>query len=107
MDFHSRGYVSSTSSSDHLSGFPSGIFTVLVGLLCPIFLHNGISSAKFLSAEETLYLEKRLALDRKGRTKGPFKKAYAKDTFTDYKLWLSGLIYFSAGVGTVRGFGLC
>lgn len=77
-----------------------GLMTVVIAVISPFLIHDSIESSKWLDADEKRFLRTRLAMDRMGRVKGPFKKLYLKQALTDYKIWACSFIYFADAVGT-------
>ncbi|KAK2785261.1 hypothetical protein FQN53_007837 [Emmonsiellopsis sp. PD_33] len=83
-----------------------GLVTVVVGVACYFFLPNSPATARFLKPEERAFLLDRLAKDSGGTSAGgdmneePFKWKYVKNALTDYKIYLTVLIYFGNSLCT-------
>ena len=81
-----------------------GLLTIVVGLACPFLLPNGPSSAKFLSQDEKDFLAQRLKDDSGStgevQTGESFKKMYLIAALTDWKIYLSVLIYWGNSICT-------
>lgn len=80
-----------------------GIFTVVVGVSCYMFLPNGPATARFLTPAERAFLIERLENDNGGGsgkvgTHEPFKWRYMVDALTDWKIYLSVLIYWGNAI---------
>ncbi|OBT53111.1 hypothetical protein VE04_07821 [Pseudogymnoascus sp. 24MN13] len=81
-----------------------GLCTVIVGMACPFLLPNGPASAKFLSMEEKTFLSQRLENDSGGsgrlQTAETFQMRYVIAALTDWKIYLSVLIYWGNSICT-------
>lgn len=66
-----------------------GIATVLIGFAAPFLLYDSVERSKWLREDEKRYMRARLAMDRQGRVKGPYKSLYLKQALTDYKIWMT------------------
>ncbi|OBT87291.1 hypothetical protein VE02_02978 [Pseudogymnoascus sp. 03VT05] len=94
----------------HLAGWQwilmlEGLVTVLVGFACFFFLPNGPATAKFLTPDERAFLIERLKSDNGGAsgkvdTNEPFQWKYMKDALTDWKIYISVLIYWGNAIST-------
>lgn len=82
-----------------------GLFTVLVGVACFFFLPNSPATATFLKPEERAFLIERLKSDNGGAsgkvdTNEHFQWKYMKDALTDWKIYISVLIYWGNAIST-------
>lgn len=82
-----------------------GLVTVLVGVACFFFLPNSPATAAFLKPEERAFLIERLRSDNGGAsgkvdTNEQFQWKYMKDALTDWKIYISVLIYWGNAIST-------
>ncbi|KFY04914.1 hypothetical protein O988_00414 [Pseudogymnoascus sp. VKM F-3808] len=82
-----------------------GLVTVLVGVACFFFLPNSPATAAFLKPEERAFLIERLRSDNGGAsgkvdTNEKFQWKYMKDALTDWKIYISVLIYWGNAIST-------
>ena len=82
-----------------------GLVTVAVGAACFFFLPNSPATAKFLTPEERAFLIGRLKSDNGGTsgkvdTNEPFQWKYMKDALTDWKIYISVMIYWGNAIST-------
>lgn len=74
-----------------------GIPAILLGILALFFLTNKPSEAKWLSKEESDWLERELDLER--QQKARVNKASLPEMLKDSKIWKLSLLYFSMYTG--------
>ncbi|KFY96776.1 hypothetical protein V498_02474, partial [Pseudogymnoascus sp. VKM F-4517 (FW-2822)] len=94
----------------HLAGWKwilmlEGLVTVIVGFACFFFLPNSPATATFLKPEERAFLIERLKNDNGGTsgkvdTNEKFQWKYMKDALTDWKIYISVLIYWGNAIST-------
>lgn len=82
-----------------------GLVTVIVGFVCFFFLPNSPATATFLKPEERAFLIERLKNDNGGTsgkvdTNEKFQWKYMKDALTDWKIYISVLIYWGNAIST-------
>ncbi len=77
-----------------LEGLPS----VFIGLLVLVLLDDGPAKAKWLSADERVLLQRRLAEDEDGKKHHGQKHSFV-DAFRDGRVWALSVVYLSAVVG--------
>lgn len=81
-----------------------GLLTIVVGLACPFLLPNGPSTARFLSQDEKQFLAQRLKDDSGStgqvQTEEKFQRRYLIAALTDWKIYLSVLIYWGNSICT-------
>lgn len=82
-----------------------GIATVVIGALIPFMLIDSPATQKFLSPEDTEWYCKRLKADYQigAGDQGQFKWKYVTSALTDWKIYLSTLIFWGNSI-TVYGF---
>lgn len=81
-----------------------GIITVLSGALVFWLLPDSPATASFLTAREKDILCQRLQSDSGGsgnvQTAEPFQKKYLIAALTDWKIWLSVIVYWGNSIST-------
>jgi MFS family permease len=70
-----------------------GIATVFAGLFCWWMVFDWPETARFLTPEERIRVQRRLILDRQGRTAEDFDKRHIYEALKDWKTYLYMTIY--------------
>lgn len=81
----------------------NGLLTVVVGAAIPFVMVDGPEKAKYLDAEQRTYFLRRLAInyDTGGKDQEGFQWKYLRQALTDWKIWLSTLIFWG---NTIPGY---
>jgi MFS family permease len=87
--------------------FTQGLATVIVGLGSYLLVHDFPDQAKFLSADERLRVQRRLAADRPAGVKQyeSFDMAFFWQSVKDWKTWMFALVYMGTD-GSLYAFSL-
>ncbi|KAF4978625.1 hypothetical protein FZEAL_5028 [Fusarium zealandicum] len=73
-----------------------GIATVIVGLFCWWMVFDWPDTARFLSPEDRIRVQRRLILDRQGRIAEDFDKRYIWAAMKDWKTYVYMVIYMGS-----------
>lgn len=71
-----------------------GLITIVVAAIGKIWVANWPGTATFLNQEERMYLAARLHEDDKGATMNRLDKRSLKRIFSDWKIYVGGVMYF-------------
>lgn len=82
----------------------NGLLTVVVGVFIPFMMVDGPEKANYFTPEQKAYFLKRLEVNYSsgGKDKEGFKWKYSKQALSDWKIWLSTLIFWG---NTIPGYG--
>ncbi|KXS95223.1 hypothetical protein AC578_1868 [Pseudocercospora eumusae] len=82
----------------------NGLLTVVVGIFIPFMMVDGPEKAKYFTPEQKAYFLKRLEVNYSsgGKDQEGFKWKYFQQALSDWKIWLSTLIFWG---NTIPGYG--